>query len=66
MMTAAILLAQSDQAAVQLTAAGAVTMVLSVTLVCGLNVFCMYRILREPQPSERHHAPLDIDVRDEE
>ena len=60
----ALMLSQADPAAVGLTPAGIMIMLFSVTLVCGLNVFCLYRILREPKPSEHHHAPLDIDTGD--
>jgi hypothetical protein len=47
-----------------LTAAGAVIMMGSILLVLGLTTFCMARVLREPQPKEHHHAPLDIDTHD--
>jgi hypothetical protein len=49
-----------------LTAAGAVLMFSSIAVVCGLAVFCIYRILREPAPRDRHHVPLDIDTHDVE
>ena len=49
---------------VGLTLSGGVLMVLSIGLVVGLNVFCLYRITREPRPSEHLHAPPDIDTRD--
>ena len=48
-----------------LTIAGGVIMVASIVLVIGLMVFCMVHILRERQPSEKHHAPLHIDTHDE-
>ncbi len=47
-----------------LTAAGWTVMIGCVGLVCGLAAFCFYRILREPRPSEHHHAPLEIDTGD--
>lgn len=49
-----------------LNASGWTLMLLCITLVVTLMAFCYYRILREPRPSERHHAPLDIDTRDTE
>ena len=55
-------LAQSEG----LTAAGWTVMIACIALVCGLIVFCYYRILREPRPSQHHHAPLDIDTKDRE
>ena len=51
---------------VTLTTAGATIMTLSVMLVLGLTVFCFWRILREPKPSEHHHAPLDIEMADDD
>jgi hypothetical protein len=44
--------------------AGATIMIVSVGLVLALTVFCLVRILRGPAPSARHHAPLNIDMRD--
>ncbi|UCC30802.1 MAG: hypothetical protein JSU86_00710 [Phycisphaerales bacterium] len=49
-----------------LTAGGCAVMIGCITFVCGLMAFCFYRILHEAQPSERHHAPLDIDTHDRE
>jgi heme/copper-type cytochrome/quinol oxidase subunit 2 len=49
---------------VTLTIQGAVIMVLCVSLVLGLTIFCMSRILGEQRPQEHHHAPLDIDTHD--
>ena len=49
---------------VTLTTQGAVIMVICVSLVLGLTVFCMSRILGEQRPQEHHHAPLDIDTQD--
>ena len=54
------LLAQSPG----LTPGGWVVMLGCVGLVIGLMVFCFHRILREPRPSEHHHAPLDINTHD--
>ncbi len=47
-----------------LTPAGWTLMIGCIAMVCGLCVFCFYRIMREPRPSEHHHAPLDIDTHD--
>ncbi len=60
----AVLLAQPEGEAVTLTATGAIIMAISVLLVLGLTAFCFWRILREPSPSEHHHAPLDVDTKD--
>ena len=49
---------------VGLTPGGWIMMVLCVGLVCGLVAFCFIRIMREPNPSQHHHAPLDIDTHD--
>lgn len=43
---------------------GWIMMIGCVGLVCGLAAYCYWRVLREPTPSEHHHAPLDIDTRD--
>ena len=51
---------------VKLTPAGIAIMIVSILLVLGLCVFCFWRILREPSPSEHHHAPLDIDTHDDD
>lgn len=59
-MTCAGLLGQSEG----LNAAGWTVMVVCIGLVCGLCAFCYYRLLREPTPSEHHHAPLEIDTHD--
>ncbi len=47
-----------------LTTGGWVMMIGCIPLVCGLCVFCLYRLMREPRPSEHHHAPLEIDTHD--
>ena len=59
-MTAAALLAQTEV----LNASGWIVMIGCVGLVCGLMVYCYWRVLREPKPSEHHHAPLEIDTKD--
>ncbi len=64
MNTLAQVAAQTAGEPVTLTAAGVVMMTLCVALVLGLNVFCLVCMLRAPQPSEHHHAPLDIDTHD--
>jgi ABC-type nickel/cobalt efflux system permease component RcnA len=60
----ATILAQAATDQVTLTPAGVTIMTVSVLLVLGLCAFCFWRILREPAPSEHHHAPLDIDTHD--
>ena len=49
-----------------LTVGGWTVMLGCVGFVCGLMGFCFYRILREPRPTEHHHAPLDIETHDRE
>ena len=61
-MNAATVLAQPEG----LSEGGWTLMLLCIGMVVVLMVFCYYRILREPRPSEHHHAPLDIDTRDTE
>ncbi len=61
-MNPATLIAQPEG----LNASGWMLMLLCIGLVTLLMVFCYYRILREPRPSEHHHAPLEIDTRDTE
>ena len=61
-MNAATVIAQHEG----LNASGWTLMLLCITMVIALMTFCYYRILREPRPSEHHHAPLDIDTRDTE
>jgi hypothetical protein len=51
MIIAGNLLGQTD--IVQLTVPGALIMLVSITLVIGLNVFCLYRITRDDQSRER-------------
>ena len=47
-----------------LSTAGWIMMIGCIGSVCSLVAFCFYRVLREPNPGEHHHAPLDIDTRD--
>lgn len=47
-----------------LTTGGWVMMVGCISLVCGLCAFCFYRLMRDPRPSDHHHAPLEIDTKD--
>ncbi len=47
-----------------LTAGGWIMMVGCITLVFSLCTFCIWRILRDPAPSVRDHAPLDVDTHD--
>lgn len=47
-----------------LTTTGAIVMIGCIASVIALMVYCYYRVLREPRPSEHHHAPLDIDTQD--
>jgi len=49
---------------VGLTVGGIIVMVFSCALVLGLLIFCLAKILGEKQPETHHHAPLDIDTRD--
>lgn len=63
MQTTITMLASTVDDNVQLTAGGAIVMMVSVLLVVGLMTFCMAHILREKRP-EKHHAPLEIDTRD--
>jgi ABC-type nickel/cobalt efflux system permease component RcnA len=65
MSALAVLLAQAEGTAVTLTATGAVIMGISVLLVLGLTAFCFWRILREPSPSEHHHAPLYVGIKNQ-
>ncbi len=60
------LIAQTPDQPVQLEPAGMVMMGLSITIVCGLTTFCIFRIFRETSPEQHHHVPLDIDTHDRE
>ena len=64
MNATALILAQAAEDPESLSTGGAVIMILSVSLVLGLNIFCFWRILREPGPAEHHHVPLEIDTQD--
>ncbi len=66
MMGTIVVLAQAARETTGLTVAGAIIMTVSIGGVLALSAFCMNKILREKQPSERHHAPLDIDTHDRE
>ncbi len=59
-----LLIAQAEAGG--LTPAGTVIMAVSILGVLGLCAFCMNRILRDKRPSEHHHAPLDIDMPDDD
>jgi len=59
-----VTLAQATEEAVGLTAAGTAIMAVSVLLVLGLNVFCMFRILVERRPAESLHAPQETNTGD--
>ena len=61
-MSAGLLLAEVEVQ--ELGMAGVMLMTVCVGLVLFLCTFCFWRILREPTPSEHHHAPLDINTRD--
>ncbi len=63
---AELVVAQSDQDEITLQADGMVMMILSISIVAALAIFCTVRILREKSPSEHHHVPLDIDTHDVE
>lgn len=45
---------------------GILMMVVSFALVLGLAAFCIYRVMRESEPSEHVHGPLDIQPDDVE
>jgi len=45
-----------------MTIAGWVLMVLSLSFVLVLLVFCYWRVLRTPTTQNHFHAPLDIDT----
>ncbi|MCK4342087.1 MAG: hypothetical protein KAY37_10235 [Phycisphaerae bacterium] len=52
MNTLTMLLAETADENVTLTTGGMVMMVFCVTLVLGLNIFCLTRILRPSDPSD--------------
>lgn len=45
-----------------MTPAGWIIMLLSIGFVVGLTAWCFYRVLTTRAPSQRVHAPLDIDT----
>ena len=47
-----------------LTAGGWIMLIGCIGLVLSLCAFCFWKILTEQDPSEHHHAPLDIDTHD--
>lgn len=59
-----VFLAQATTDEVTLTVGGVIVMTVCIVLVLGLMLICMIRILREKQPTEHHHAPLDINTHD--
>lgn len=59
-----LLQAAETQQVTGLNAGGWTVMLASITLVCGLAIFCITRILRESHPETHHHAPLEIDTED--
>jgi len=61
-ITQTALLAQAQG----LTSSGLVVMIGCIGLVLSLAAFCFYRLFRESNPSEHHHAPLDIDTHDQD
>ncbi len=64
-MIGTIVISQAEEVA-RLSGQGIALMVACIGFVLALCAFCFTRILREKQPSARHHAPLDIDTRDVE
>ena len=49
---------------VTLEPSGMIVMGASILVVLSLTVFCVTKILSEPNPESHHHAPLDIDTHD--
>jgi hypothetical protein len=45
---------------------GWIVMILSVGFVTVLTVYCVYRVIKEPEAPERMHAPDEIDTHDQE
>ncbi len=62
-MSHAALLSQAGELN-RLSFSGIAVMIGCIGFVLALAGFCFWRLLRETQPSEHHHAPLDIDTRD--
>ena len=63
MMVLMMMLAQAANE-VRLTVAGGIVMTVSISIVLGLNAFCIYRISRESKPAEHLHAPLEVETKD--
>ena len=59
-----MILSMTPEHVQNLNAGGWAVMIGCVGLVLAMCVFCFRRVMREPSPSERHHAPLDIDTHD--
>ena len=49
-----------------MTLSGWVVMLLSVGFVTGLAVWCIYRVMKEPEAPQRLHAQDEIDTHDQE
>ena len=49
-----------------MTTGGWVTMILSVGFVTSLLVWCIQRVLKEPEAPQRLHGPGEIDTHDQE
>ena len=47
-----------------MTVGGWILMLVSCGFVLTLLVFCYWRVLRTPAPTQHMHAPLDIDTHD--
>jgi len=43
---------------------GWIVMILAISIVLSLCIFCFYKILTEKKP--KHKAPLDIDIKNKE
>ena len=61
-----LLIAQTAEPTVTLELGGMIVMGISIAIVCGLSLFCVVHLLREKDPGEHHHVPLDIDTGDTE
>ncbi len=59
------IIAQAGTEEISLTTAGAAIMTLSILLVMGLLVFCMYRILHSSAPAERKSASQEMETADD-
>ena len=66
MVGAISLVAQAAEPAVTLEVGGMVVMGVSIAIVCGLSLFCVVHLLREKEPREHHHVPLDICTGDQD